>query len=141
MGRLIDALDPDLSRFEAAGGKLLMYHGWSDALVVPQPTIEYYEAVLARMGGSGRVSKFFRLFMVPGMGHCWELQGAGHDLFDPLAALEAWVERGVVPDRIVAERPASGSRPASTRPLCAFPAKAVLDGARDSARAESYDCR
>ena len=141
MGRLIDALDPDLSRFEAAGGKLLMYHGWSDALVVPQPTIEYYEAVLARMGGGGRVGRFFRLFMVPGMGHCWELQGAGHDLFDPLAALEAWVEQGVVPDRIVAERPASGSRPASSRPLCAFPAKAVLDGARDGARAGSYDCR
>lgn len=138
MGRLIDALDPDLSRFEARGGKLLMYHGFSDALVVPGPTIAYYESVLRAMGGGERVGKFFRLFMVPGMGHCWELPG-GHDQFDPLAALEDWVERGIAPDRIMARRGAPGQGDA--RPLCPYPEAAVPAATSRTAGPPDFTCR
>ena len=32
-GKNVDATDTDLSAFKAAGGKLLQYHGWSDAAI------------------------------------------------------------------------------------------------------------
>jgi feruloyl esterase len=52
----------------ACGGKLLMYHGWSDALIAPQNSIDYYKSVVDAMGPS-KTKSSIRLFMVPGMGH------------------------------------------------------------------------
>ena len=37
----VDAVNPDLSKFKARGGKLLMYHGWADPAISPQNTIRY----------------------------------------------------------------------------------------------------
>ena len=45
---------------------------------------------------------YFRLFMVPGMGHC--AGGPGPDRFDALTALENWVENDVPPDSIIARK-------------------------------------
>jgi feruloyl esterase len=79
-----------------------------------------------------------RLFMVPGMGHCGG--GPGTDRFDALSALEAWVEKGVAPDIMVAQgqRAQGGVR---TRPLCAFPKVARYRGRGDSDDARSYECK
>ena len=65
----LNATDPDLSRFRARGGKLILYHGWSDAAIAPQNTIDYYKSVTAKMGAR-QTAGFVRLFMVPGMQHC-----------------------------------------------------------------------
>ena len=46
----INAIDPDLSKFKARGGKILMYHGWNDVAISPQNSIDYYSSVLAKMG-------------------------------------------------------------------------------------------
>lgn len=54
------------------------------------------------MGGDEATQAFFRLFLAPGLGHCWEAPGAGPEDFDPLSAIEAWVEEGVAPDSLVA---------------------------------------
>ena len=44
MKGITDAVDPDLTRFLVQqDGKLILYHGWADALVVPQPTVTYYD--------------------------------------------------------------------------------------------------
>ncbi len=100
-GALFDATDPDLTAFRDAGGKMIMWHGLADPLVVPYQSVEYYQSVAARMGGDRKVQEFFRLFLAPGLGHCWEAPGAGPDDFDPLSALEKWVEARTPPEEIL----------------------------------------
>ena len=114
LGQVLDATDLDLTRFEQRRGKLLMYFGSADDLILPQAGVDYYERVVAQMGGIERTQAFFRLFMVPGMGHCQG--GAAPHAFgqayvapglrddpehDIRRALEAWVEQGKIPERIV----------------------------------------
>ena len=51
LGDVMDAMDPDLSAFRSRGGKLIMYHGWSDPAISPEATRRYYEDVVRMMGG------------------------------------------------------------------------------------------
>jgi tannase/feruloyl esterase len=48
------AINPDLSAFKRRGGKLLIYHGWSDGgsggAISPLNTLNYLSSVYARMG-------------------------------------------------------------------------------------------
>ena len=142
---IMNATSPDLDAFRQRGGKLIQYHGWNDQLISPQNSIDYYESVLER-SGKGRdraaalrdVQAFYRLFMAPGMTHC--AGGTGPNVFDAQAALEQWVERGVAPDRMLAERLINGVVERS-RPLCAYPAIAVYRGAGDTNDAASFECR
>jgi feruloyl esterase len=43
----LSSISPDLSAFAGRGGKLLMYHGWSDPGVPPRASVNYYANVLA----------------------------------------------------------------------------------------------
>ena len=97
--RLLDALDPDLSAFKESGGKLIMWHGQSDPLVLPGQSREYYEAVTTEIGQK-ETDSFFRLFLVPGMGHCWELPSQMPDQMNILQILEKWVEEDEAPSQI-----------------------------------------
>jgi len=99
MARIYDATNPDLTAFRERGGKLLLFHGWADPLVTPQRTLDYYGAVRATMGGAESTAQFARLFMLPGVDHCGLQPGPGAKSvdFDPLPALEAWVERNAAP--------------------------------------------
>jgi feruloyl esterase len=151
-----NAIDPDLTAFAARGGKLILYHGWSDAAIPAQGTLAYYDAVKREMG-SGKAQSFARLFMVPGMHHC--AGGTGPSDFgqggpsaedrDPAtnlaAALEAWVEEGRVPEQIVARQAPGPSAPISqaarTGLICAYPKRASLNRGGDPARADSYSCK
>jgi hypothetical protein len=90
--------NPDLRPFRDRGGKLILVQGWSDAIVAPAPTLDYYQTVQRTMGGAGETSKFARLFMVPGMEHC--SGGDGAWAIDHVAALTAWVERGEAPESL-----------------------------------------
>lgn len=151
-----NATDPDLSRFAARGGKLILFHGWSDAAIPAQGTIAYRDAVV-RMMGAAKTDNFVRLFMVPGMHHCGG--GVGPSDFGQggpnpkddnpetnlTAALQAWVESGRAPDQIIA-KPAL--TPHSAQPktvqtglLCAYPRQAALKPGGDPLRAGSYICR
>ena len=78
----INANNPDLKPFQARGGKLVMYSGWADPVVPPGDVVRYYDAARQSMGGTSVTQNFFRLFMVPGMGHCGG--GAGPSTFDAL---------------------------------------------------------
>ena len=147
MKGITDAVDPDLSRFLLEqDGKLIVYHGWADALVVPQPTVEYYRDVVdTTFGGDVAATRErARLFMAPGMNHC--RGGPGPDTWDRLAPLVDWVERGVAPDALVATH-ATGGVVDNERPICAFPERAVYTGpaggADDPANwvAENFTCR
>ena len=126
---LYDATNPDLSAFQAAGGRLLMWHGWADQHISPLNSIEYYQAV-ERLMGADRVREFARLFLIPGVYHC----GGGYGLsrFDVLTPLMGWVERGAAPDRLLASRLRPGARGApriaGTRPVFPFPEVARYSG-------------
>ncbi len=132
-GASLGAWNPDLRPFAAHGGRLIVYHGWTDPLLSPWNSIAYWEAVNARMGARA-VPGFYRLFMVPGMDHC--RGGAGPDRFDALAAVMAWREHGQAPDRMVAAS-ANGAR---SRPLCPWPQVARYSGTGSSDEAASFQC-
>jgi feruloyl esterase len=138
VGRLVDQVNPDLGAFKARGGKAIVYQGWQDPVVNAIDTIAYYERVRARQGSQQEVDRFFRLFMVPGMGHC--SGGTGATTFDALAALDAWVEKGMAPDRIIASRVVGGAT-VRTRPLCPYPKKAVHTGNGSTDDAANFVCR
>jgi feruloyl esterase len=120
-GRLLNATDPDLRAFRDSGGKYLLWHGWQDALVLPDQTVDWYESIVAEMGGREAVDPFLRLFMIPGKGHCWELPSSAPDRFDPIAVLEDWVERGRAPGQlnVTALDPEKAATPATV--VCPYP--------------------
>ena len=124
--------DPDLTSFKEAGGRLLMWHGWSDELIPAEGSIDYYERVVEAVGSTAEVAEFARLFMAPGVQHCEG--GPGHAAFDAFDALVEWVEAGRAPESITAYR---GTE---TRPLCPYPTVATYDGTGDPALAASYEC-
>src|SRR6185437_747192 len=84
-----EAKDPDIRRFAAHGGKLLLYHGVYDPGPSMLSTVQYFEAARSALGArSGQV----QLYLVPGMYHC--RGGPGVDQFDSLDALDQWVSSG-----------------------------------------------
>jgi feruloyl esterase len=151
VGTIINSNDADLSDFRAAGGKLLMTHGWADDIVVPRDTVFYYLRALREQRlpftglqqsvSTGALESSMRLFMVPGMGHCGG--GPGPNTFDVLTPLTEWVEQDRAPNEIVAtkyvnDQPADGVM--MTRPLCPYPQQAHYNGTGDTNSATSFSC-
>jgi hypothetical protein len=148
MGQRLDAVDPNLTALRNRGGKLLLYHGWSDSALAPMATVDYYQSVVAKMGPKV-ATEFVRLYMVPGMQHCGG--GPGPDSFGATpgpkedaqhsmsAALERWVETGIPPDKIIATKYA-GKDVARTRPLCPYPKVARYLGKGSTDEATSFTC-
>jgi pimeloyl-ACP methyl ester carboxylesterase len=145
VGPAIDATNADLSAFTRRGGKLLLYHGWEDPAIPATGTLDYYDAVLRKTGASA--SRQVRLLMMPGTAHC--ALGPGPNDFDKVLAMENWVERDIVPDRIVATKfdddlavyLGKPAKPVRTRPLCAWPKTAHYKGTGSTDDAENYVCQ
>jgi feruloyl esterase len=137
----MEATDPDLSAFKKRGGKLLIYHGWSDGgsggAISPLNTIAYYESILKTMGP--QQNDWLRLFMVPGMDHCGA--GPGPDQFNSIAALERWRESDLPPDQILAAHVGDNRRVTMTRPLCPYPQVAVYKGTGTTNDAGNFTCK
>ncbi len=153
--RNLNATDPNLKAFRERGGKLILYHGWDDPAISALNTIDYYKSVSATVGARDTAA-FVRLFMVPGMQHCdggpgpnsFGQLGLGTALPDPqhnmFVALEAWVENGVAPERIVAAKHVDDRSAAQgvkmTRPLCAYPLVAKYKGSGDTNDEANFIC-
>jgi hypothetical protein len=149
---LTDTFD-NLDAFKEAGGKMLTFVGGNDPLIMPRGVINYYRVMAARYAegaansakadASDRfagVQEFYRLFHVPGVGHC----GGGisaHNSLGPwpqngvdFNAVINWVENGVAPNQVLGSGNSAGTRysPTSptllTRPLCPYPQTAVYTG-------------
>jgi len=153
-GSILNSTSPDLRAFRARGGKLIQYHGWGDAAISPLSSIDYYgrvQAFLAKDPGVG-TQDFYRLFMVPGMGHCGG--GPGPNSFgnadpsgrvdpehDVVSALDRWVEKGAAPDKIIGTGTAVGEpSKVLTRPLCPYPQVAHYNGKGDTNDAANFAC-
>ena len=127
VAKVVDATDPDLSRFRKHGGKLIQYHGWDDPAIPAKGSIVYYEEVGAKLH---EVDGFYRLYMIPGMLHCGG--GPGPSGVDWLTTLRDWVEKSEAPGGLVATAAAPGqpvAPGAATQRLCPYP-KRPTDGDR-----------
>ena len=131
----MNADNPDLSAFRARRGKLLLWHGWADPALNALATIRYYDDVVSR---DPTAKDDVRLFLLPGVLHC--AGGPGPDRFDAIAAIVNWVEKGEAPSRLIATK-RTGTAVTRTRPLCAYPAKAVYSGAGSTDDAANFVCK
>ncbi len=134
----ITANDPNLKPFFSHRGKLLMYHGWTDPLIAPENSVNYYTSVLDKMGGVSKAGDSIRLFMVPGMDHCGG--GEGPNAFDSVRVMEQWVEKGNPPSQIVASHLGAGGQVDRTRPLCTYPQVARYKGSGSIDEAINFVC-
>ena len=164
-GAVLNSTNPDLRSFRDNGGKLIQYHGWGDAAISPLNSIDYYESVRAFLSrfpdarhandarhGNTDPTDFYRLFLVPGMAHCGGGIGPndfgntrsstrGDAQHNILAALEAWVERGSAPAKIIGSgRAVNDPTKTLTRPLCPYPQSAHYRGSGDPNDAENFVC-
>jgi feruloyl esterase len=142
LGTMFNYINPDLRTFQAHGGKLIQYHGWSDPDISPLNSINYYESVvhlMDRAGGHGltETKNFYRLYMVPGMQHC--NGGPGTSSFDMVDALDQWVDHGKAPEQIIAAH-LTGGQVDRTRPLCPYPQEAQWKGTGSTDKAENFVC-
>jgi len=134
----MNSVDPNLKPLFAHGGKLLQYHGWADPGIAQGSSVNYYKSVLEAMGGKAKVNDGYRLFMVPGMGHCGG--GDGTSTFDMVSALDRWVVEGKAPDKIVASKVVNGAA-VRTRPLCPYPQVATYKGSGSTDDAANFTCK
>jgi feruloyl esterase len=164
LGPIANANSVDLNTFRAHGGKFLAYHGWADDLVPTQDHIDYFLRLAASLqtspgdtaSGIKAAQTFLRLFLAPGQGHCLAT-GPGPNVFggadnpggpadaahNVLLALQAWVEQGIAPTKVIATKyvnddPAMGVK--MTRPLCVFPQIARYKGTGSTNDAANFTC-
>jgi feruloyl esterase len=152
----------NLDPVKAEGAKVIHYHGWDDPNIPALEAVDFFDEVVADQAKRHKLNQqqaiaeteqFYRLFMVPGMGHC--SGGAGPSAFgqggqrsskndpqsDTLSALEQWVEKGVAPEQFIASRVDSKTGSADmTRPICAYPKVPIYKGSGDSNDASNFAC-
>jgi feruloyl esterase len=156
---IMGALNPDLSAF-AAHGKIIQFHGFADPIIPTEASIDYFESVVSSQGDLPKTAAFYRLFLVPGMGHCM-----GAYSVDWIDALDQWVEHGQAPAQVIGHRlppqaappgppPANGGPPpgpppatvpattsSAARPICAYPDLAHYKGSGAADAADSFSCK
>jgi len=143
---LMDSTDPDLSRFAARGGKLILKENMSDFAQSPFAGVEYYKSVVAKLGQDA-VDRFIRFYVTPGASH----SGAGVSTVDGAAlprgvdlldAIDAWVDRGAAPDTLI--QVVQDLKPpfavTASRPMCRYPAWPRYRGTGSPKEAASFAC-
>lgn len=144
----INTDNPDLSGFQAAGGKLLLYHGLADFLIPTEGSVNYYNRVINQMGGLSNVQSFFRFYLIPGMGHGLVNGTSNPNANPPLptdaelyGALTNWVENNQAPGPLTIDTAVTTSNPVQhSGLLCLYPQKASYV-AGDPFQATSYACQ
>lgn len=143
---IIDTTNPDLSRFFARGGRLIVKVQSSDYSSNPRSTMSYYDAVVARFG-QAQVDKHVRLYVLPNGNH----GGSGQSLttgepipqhIDTVGMATDWVEKGISPPDAPVLKNQHSLPPyttVATKPMCRYPAYPRYFGG-DTKIADSYRC-
>ncbi len=121
VSNLMDSTDPDLSRFRARGGRLIVLENMADYAQSPYAGIRYFENVERKLGKE-QTAEFARLYTAPGVDHVGSGAPANVDM---LSVLSDWVEKGQAPgDLVVTEQKVEAPAFAVVRalPLCRWPA-------------------
>ena len=137
--------NPDLSEFREHGGKMIIYHGLADLLIMPRGSYNYYNRATKHAGGLSEVQKFYRFFPYPGNSHCGGNPDQPNaplinstDLFNELVN---WVEHGIAPDSIIAYNNANPALATVSRPICKYPDKLAYNGTGSTSVASSFACK
>ncbi|HTT01042.1 MAG TPA: tannase/feruloyl esterase family alpha/beta hydrolase [Steroidobacteraceae bacterium] len=136
-GGYYNASNPDLRRFRAAGGKLVIWQGAADSAAGPYALFDYYQRVRDVVGGFAGSQAFMRVFLIPGVYHC----EGGYVPYqeDFLGPVVRWVEQGIAPESILAtaQLPDGAVR---RRPVYAYPERTRFRDFRgaDINRPESF---
>ena len=138
---VINANNPDIDKFIARDGKLMLIGGWNDHTLGPGSNVDYYESVVKRVGArTARDS--VRLFMVPGMDHCLgeRYPTAPTVNFDVVGALKQWRATGKAPDQIVVAESGNGM-PDRKRLVCAYPQISHYKGSGSTGDPANFECK
>jgi feruloyl esterase len=146
LSAILDGTNPDLSAFQKRGGKMIVTIGTNDTLASPGAQLDYYQAVIDRMGRAV-VDGFARLFVMPQTGHGlsgtnYIVDGQGRAVpslpipnrYDQLGLLFEWVETNKPPGMSVTVTAGEKSLP-----LCSYPAYPKYKTG-PTASAGSYEC-
>ncbi|MDE8559400.1 tannase/feruloyl esterase family alpha/beta hydrolase [Pantoea vagans] len=123
---LYNATNTNLKPFQAAGGRLILWHGLADDSISPAGTVDYFRGVQHTMG-TKETDSFMRLFLLPGVAHCGK--GEGPDQIDVLSALMDWTEKDVAPASLLAGKTESAGQHPSEPPAGTLPDKADIQDA------------
>ncbi|KAA0988773.1 tannase/feruloyl esterase family alpha/beta hydrolase [Dyadobacter aurulentus] len=99
----LDATSTDYSAFKKRNGKIIFFHGWNDAALSANATIEHYNGILKN---DKDAPSYARLFLLPGVLHCGG--GPGCDRVNWVSLIIDWVEKSKAPDQIVASKNVGG---------------------------------
>ena len=124
---LFEPTDPDLSRFAAHGGKLIMWHGWADSGSAPLGSLDYFDAVHGAMGAAAKQT--IALYLVPGVYHC--SGGPTPARADYLSPLMAWRENGAAPGAVTVSIEASPTDATVTKTVAVLPYVTETDALPD----------
>ncbi len=148
MAGTMNATNADLSAFQAHGGKLVLWHGWNDPAIAAPNTIHYYRSVQEKLG-TAQAHQFIRLFLAPGMLHCaggkgpidlGQFQPGGAAPTNIEAAMEAWVDKGIAPEQVMAVKRNAQGGVLQSRPICAYPLVAKYKGSGSTDDAANFIC-
>lgn len=137
---MIDAVNPDLSRFKARGGKLILWTGQSDWLITAENATSYYKKVVNASGGQAAADEFTEYYTSPSVQHC--SGGTGADKVDFVTPLFDWLEKGTKPSAktiIASQNTVPANTTPFTRPVCQFPKYPKYVGGDPNA-ASSFVC-
>ncbi|KAK8078223.1 hypothetical protein PG996_004393 [Apiospora saccharicola] len=149
-----------LRSFEGRGGKIVTHHGQQDQQITSFNSLRFYDHLAGGMGYTpAEMDRFYRLFRIPGMGHCgggpgaWVVGQAGSSAvggipFDRehnvLAAVVDWVEKGVAPEALVGTKFVNDTVDdgiAYQHTHCKYPAKSTFKGGdRKATDVDSWEC-
>ncbi|PWY64458.1 putative tannase [Aspergillus eucalypticola CBS 122712] len=120
---------PDLTPFQASGGKLIHFHGESDSSVPTASSVRYWESVRNTMypdldyaNSTAAIKDWYRLYLVPGAAHCdWnDEQPNGPWPQTGLQTIIDWVENNIEPVRLNGTVGA-GDNAGQIMEICAWP--------------------
>jgi feruloyl esterase len=146
LSKILDSTDPDLGAFSQRGGKLLVVIGTNDTLASPGSQLDYYQAVIDKLG-QAKVDSFARLFVLPQTSHglsgnSYSTDGDGKvvtpaaipNTYDRVGVLIDWVENKQAPGKQITVT--AGAR---SLPMCSYPAYPKYNAGSPDLAA-SYTC-